>query len=47
MILSGGPVAATIENHGGSEPFNGTIDELALYDVAIRLGETLGVMIRP
>lgn len=32
MILSGGPVAATIGNHGGSEPFTGTIDELALYD---------------
>ena len=35
MILSGGPVAATIGNHGGSEPFTGTIDELALYDFAL------------
>lgn len=35
MILSGGPVAATIGNHGIAEPFTGTIDELALYDFAL------------
>ena len=39
MILSGGPVAATIGNHGGSEPFTGTIDELALYDFALTPAE--------
>ena len=35
MILSGGPVAATIGNHGHCEPFTGTIDELAVYDFAL------------
>jgi hypothetical protein len=35
LILSGGPVAATIGNHGGCEPFTGTIDELAIYDFAL------------
>lgn len=35
MILSGGPVPATIGNHGSHEPFTGTIDELALYDFAL------------
>ncbi len=35
MILSGGPVAAMIGNHGAGEPFTGTIDELAIYDFAL------------
>jgi hypothetical protein len=35
MILSGGPVAATIGNHGDGEPFTGVIDELAIYDFAL------------
>jgi hypothetical protein len=39
MILSGGPVAAVIGNHGREEPFSGTIDELALYDFALTPAE--------
>jgi hypothetical protein len=39
LILSGGPVAATIGNHGSSEPFTGVIDELALYDFALTPAE--------
>jgi len=39
MILSGGPVAATIGNHGRGEPFTGVIDELALYDFALAPAE--------
>ncbi len=39
MILSGGPVAATIGNHGGREPFTGTIDELAIYDFGLTPAE--------
>ncbi len=39
LILSGGPVAATIGNHGSGEPFTGVIDELALYDFALTPAE--------
>ena len=39
LILSGGPVAATVGNHGGREPFRGVIDELALYDFALTPAE--------
>jgi hypothetical protein len=39
MILSGGPVTATIGNHGGGEPFTGTIDELAVYDFGLTPAE--------
>jgi hypothetical protein len=35
LILSGGPVAATIGNHGSGEPFSGMVDEFALYDFAL------------
>lgn len=35
LILSGGPARAEIGNHGGSEPFHGTIDEVAFYDFAL------------
>jgi hypothetical protein len=39
MVLSGGPVAAKIGNHGQLEPFTGVIDELALYDFALTPAE--------
>jgi len=39
MILSGGPVAATIGNHRDGEPFTGVIDEVALYDFALTADE--------
>ncbi|NCA10415.1 LamG domain-containing protein, partial [bacterium] len=39
MVLSGGPVAATIGNHAQGEPFTGVIDELALYDFALTPAE--------
>jgi len=43
MVLSGGPVAATIgSNHGHGEPFTGVIDELALYDFALTPAEIAG-----
>jgi hypothetical protein len=35
MVISGGPAPAQIGNHSGSEPFSGTIDEVALYDFAL------------
>jgi hypothetical protein len=35
LILSGGPSPAVIGNHRNSEPFTGTIDEVALYDFAL------------
>jgi hypothetical protein len=39
LVLSGGPVAATIGNHANSEPFTGVIDEVALYDFALTAEE--------
>jgi hypothetical protein len=39
LILSGGPVAATIGNHASNEPFTGLIDEVALYDFALTAEE--------
>ena len=35
LILNGGPSPAVIGNHRNSEPFTGTIDEVALYDFAL------------
>jgi len=42
LVLSGGPVAATIGNHVNREPFHGVIDEVALYDFALTDGEITG-----
>lgn len=39
LILNGGPSPAVIGNHRGSEPFTGTIDEVAYYDFAISAEE--------
>jgi hypothetical protein len=39
LILSGGPSGATIGNILQAEPFNGVIDELAIYPFALRAGE--------
>ena len=35
LILNGGPSPAVIGNHRNSEPFTGTIDEVAFYDFAL------------
>jgi len=39
LILSGGPTAAVIGNYKRWEPFNGVIDELALYEFALTSDE--------
>lgn len=39
LVLSGGPSEARIGNHQKVEPFNGVIDELALYPFALSAGE--------
>jgi len=39
LILNGGPTAAEIGNHFHSEPFTGTIDEVAYYDFALTADE--------
>ena len=36
MVMSGGPRRATIGNCHGREPFHGTIDEVAFYDIGLR-----------
>ena len=35
LILNGGPSPAVIGSHRNSEPFTGTIDEVAFYDFAL------------